>query len=496
MSHYNSKFYSDLILDGIKANLTSKPTYVYVADGVSDTNVVTDEDTSILNQNETTNQIIFGKKVVESDIYSMVKRNNWIGGTVYSAYDDIDQDLGSKQFFVLNSQRSVYKCINNADGAPSTIEPTSLDPVNVQLADGYIWRFMYRLTIAQLANLSTSTLIPFIEDVNVTSNAVPGTIDYIFVDTFGAGYSAVTSGTVSQVIANTVFRIDNNASAISGIYTGSTFFVQSGPGIGSASVIANYNSNSSGRFVTTTDPLVSVNINSGYYISPSVIITGDGENAKARTVVNEDMSIGSIEVLNSGQNYTRATVEISANTVYGIGATARAVVSPLNGHGSDVRSELFANNLLISVNIAGNEFGTVPTDVTFAKFGLIRSLKQSANTDALYTSNTFNHTVVMETSQVNGNFVRGDILSTTNSTGATAVVLAANSTSVTAVYSSPTAFTDLDNLISESGITASINAITAPNVDVRSSDLMSITNINTITRDSESQETINVILNV
>lgn len=496
MSNYNSKFFSGVILDGVSDNLVANPTYVYVADGATDTTVVSAEDASVSNQLATTNELIFGKKITAADVYPMISRYNWASGTVYSAYDDIDQDLGSKKFYVLASNRAIYKCINNADGAESTIEPSSLDPVNVQVADGYTWRYMYRLTVQQLGSLTTSDLIPYIEDANVTANAVPGTIDYMFVDTFGMGYSATQSGIVREVVANTIFKIDNTASPVNGIYKDSSFFIQSGTSIGSISVIANYVSNSQGRFVTTIDPLPDVDINSGYYISPSVVIDGDGVNAKARTVINNDQTIGSIEVLDSGSGYTKADVTIRANTSYGSGATARAIISPLKGHGSDVQSELFANNLLISVNIAGDEFGTIPTDVTFAKFGLIRNLRDPANTAVIYSSNTFNHTVVIETIQVNGNFARGDVITNTADTGLEATVLAANSTVVTAVYNNKLRFTLFDNLINQSGITASITSITQPNIDISKSDLLSVTNINTITRDSDSQETINVILNV
>ncbi len=497
MSYFNSKFYNNVVINSISTNLVADPTYIYVADGITQTVVLSDEDTSLSNVRDTSNKMVFGKKIVAGNILPMINRHNWTSGNVYSAYDDIDQDLGGKQFFVINSGRSVYKCISNNDGALSTIEPTSLDTTSpVKLADGYMWKYLYRLTVQQLNTYATTDLIPFVVDPNVTSNVVAGTIDYAYVDTLGAQYSAVTEGIVSGKISNNVFRIDNAASIANGIYVDSSFYIQSGTSIGSISRISSYTSNSSGRYVSTVDPLPLVDINSGYYISPSVIIDGDGTGAKLRTIVNPDQSIGVVEVVNNGLNYTSASLTIVANTAYGSGATARAVISPIRGHGFDVPTELFANNLLISITMSGDESATIPIGTSFSKFGLVRNLRTTANTAVVYSSNTFNNTVVVNTTQINGNFVKGDILTSTLLTGVKAVVLKANSTQVTAGYQSKIHFTGFDNLINQSGVTASINSIVQPNINTDFADLLSITNVNTITRGIASQETINVILDV
>lgn len=81
-----------------------------------------------------------------------------------------------------------------------------------------------------------------------------------------------------------------------------------------------------------------------YEIGPTVSVTGDGSNAYAIAVVNtaanSNYDIIGIDIINPGSGYTQANVTIYANTNYGVGATARAIISPVYGHGYDSVTEL------------------------------------------------------------------------------------------------------------------------------------------------------------
>lgn len=81
-----------------------------------------------------------------------------------------------------------------------------------------------------------------------------------------------------------------------------------------------------------------------YEIGPTVSITGDGSNASAIAVVNtaanSNYDVVGIDIVNPGIGYTQANVTIYANTNYGTGATARAIISPVFGHGYDAVTEL------------------------------------------------------------------------------------------------------------------------------------------------------------
>ena len=84
-----------------------------------------------------------------------------------------------------------------------------------------------------------------------------------------------------------------------------------------------------------------------YLIGPTVNITGDGTNALAIGIVNNQFgsanNIIGVEIIDEGMNYTYANVQFVANGQYGNGATAKAIIAPINGHGYDPITELGGN---------------------------------------------------------------------------------------------------------------------------------------------------------
>ena len=81
-----------------------------------------------------------------------------------------------------------------------------------------------------------------------------------------------------------------------------------------------------------------------YQIGPTVKVIGDGSNAAAiavvNTAINSKYDIVGVDIINPGSGYTQANVSIYANTNYGSGAKARAIISPVYGHGYDAVTEL------------------------------------------------------------------------------------------------------------------------------------------------------------
>jgi hypothetical protein len=83
-----------------------------------------------------------------------------------------------------------------------------------------------------------------------------------------------------------------------------------------------------------------------YQIGPTIKITGDGSNAAAIAIVNTATNsvydIIGVDIINPGSGYTQANIAIYSNTGIGLvgGATARAIISPVYGHGYDAVSEL------------------------------------------------------------------------------------------------------------------------------------------------------------
>lgn len=168
-----------------------------------------------------------------------------------------------------------------------------------------------------------------------------------------------------------------------------------------------------------------------YQIGPTVNITGDGVGAVAIATVNTSPGTGnavtSITVVDSGRNYTRANVEIYANTLYGNNASGAAVISPLSGHGSDPAGELGARyaGVRVKFDTLENENWYYPARTSIRKVGIIKDPK-FANV-ALTTTN-YNVVDLSLTNQT-GTWQQDEVV-VQNTTNATGIVVSGNSTAV------------------------------------------------------------------
>lgn len=101
-----------------------------------------------------------------------------------------------------------------------------------------------------------------------------------------------------------------------------------------------------------------------------VSIVGDGFYANAFAVLNTSSNtVQSIVVDNLGYGYTHANVTLISS--FGGGATARAIISPPGGHGSDPLTELGGSYLLVNVQIRDTENGVLSTHNDYRQIALI-----------------------------------------------------------------------------------------------------------------------------
>ena len=130
--------------------------------------------------------MIYGKHVTNNDVSHMIDRKNWTSGRVYTQYDHTNGSLRESDFYAIvqeaNSNYSVFKCLFNNNGAPSTDQPTKTetsanDDLYITTADKYQWKYMYELTQSEFNKFATSEKAPLKIDTNVTGNAVSGAID-------------------------------------------------------------------------------------------------------------------------------------------------------------------------------------------------------------------------------------------------------------------------------------------------------------------------------
>lgn len=378
MSNITTKYFSEKIGQAIRRELANGVYYF----AIGRFNPWTDEnnpDTAY----DTTDAIIDfrrnligGKRLKNEDVINLIPRYLWGTGNTYAQYDDTDTALYDKPFYVVNSAENVYKCLFNNGNTASNSEPTLVQNNVFQTADGYIWKYMYSISSANNSKFSTGSYIPVEPNTTISTAAVNGAIEVILLTNPGAGYTGYITGSVAQVVSNTLFRLTSTSSLSvdNFYYNSSAFYIYNGTGEGQLTNISNYVVNASGYYVYTEDALNSpaLDTTSEFRIAPQISITGDGAGAKAVCTVNTstDSLIG-IDVINPGNNYSYANVSIVANPSYGSNATARAIIPPFGGHGYDAHSELGSKLLGFSVFFNNNESGSISTEVTVRQGGII-----------------------------------------------------------------------------------------------------------------------------
>jgi hypothetical protein len=267
------------------------------------------------------NEILFGKYIQSTDISYLINRYDWVSGTVYAMYDDLDTELFTKQFYVSSMEAgviNVFKCLNNNSNAPSTHQPllseTSADDELYQTNDGYTWKYMYTISSSMFSQFATTDYIPVLANSAVVGNATSGSIDSLILNSIGNPLYSTTNGYFndlsvggnSQVYAlqgsdTTILRLSTNTVVLGETVT------QSYAGALANGVISSYSQsntsfvitlkNVSGVFSTsntvymttsnTTSTVYdtttsSISSNNGFYVGSSLYImsgTGAGQIA-------------------------------------------------------------------------------------------------------------------------------------------------------------------------------------------------------------------------
>jgi hypothetical protein len=163
------------------------------------------------------------KRVLPGDAIQVVRRIDWIPpekttgglGFIYDMYrhdyspiktaSSGSTRLYDSDFYVVNSTYQVYKCIYNGtspsdpNGRPSTVEPTGTSTSIITTTDGYRWKYMYTIPVAQVLKFFSSEYIPVLNDSAVNNNASNGEIDTVVIASSGSGYN---NGTFDNVPIN------------------------------------------------------------------------------------------------------------------------------------------------------------------------------------------------------------------------------------------------------------------------------------------------------
>lgn len=335
--------------------------------------------------------MMYGKRVANTDLCMVIDRYNWESGTVYDIYDDDDKNLKTKQFYAVvnaGSYSHVWKCIDNHNGANSTAEPNfgdidSADEV-YETSDKYRWKYMYSVSSTDVSKFATASYFPVIANSDVKDNAVDGAIDMIKITDEGEGYDNYLTNTFSsadiKLNGNVLtYALSSSAASVNDFYTDCILYISSGTGAGQYREILTYFSNASHKVAVINSAFSPAPTNgSEYEIYPKVKVTGDGTEvnvAIGRAIVNTSgNTIDRVEMLNRGSGYKYAVANLLTNDVVSVvsNAALRVIHSPRYGHGYDPEAELYAHRLCISVKLANSESNTIPTKNDIYQIGLMK----------------------------------------------------------------------------------------------------------------------------
>lgn len=134
-------------------------------------------------------EIVSLKRINQTDIAHVVRRVNWVSKTIYAEYDNLDNDLFNKNFYVVNSNLDVYKCIDNFSGSFSTVEPTGKNLNIFTTSDGYKWKYLYSISTADRLKFLTTNWMPVKVNSEVAAVAKDGAIENIKIYNGGLDYS-------------------------------------------------------------------------------------------------------------------------------------------------------------------------------------------------------------------------------------------------------------------------------------------------------------------
>ena len=372
------------------------------------------------------NNMIYGKRVEHTDVARMITRYEWATGTVFDKYSHDDTNIFESNFYTVvndGSQYSVFKCLDNNNGAPSTTAPsflaTSPSDDFYFTADGYQWKYMYPITPVQYNKFTTPGFIPVYSDANVVANAINGSIDNVQVLNGGNNYIAYASGILQEVGTRgnpLAYSIDPaNASTNTNFYNESALKIVAGIGAGQQRKITGYTIVGSQRIVVVENAFeIEPTDASSYEISPLITISGDGTGALARAIVNSvSNTVYSIEITERGSGYTFASASISGNTgVIGEdgGAVCKVIISPVGGHGSDPAEELGCKYVCMSSTFDSNlADGKIIDENDFRVVGLLR--------DPVFNK------VVLSISNTSGLFSPGERLSQSTGSPVAGIVI-------------------------------------------------------------------------
>lgn len=294
---------------------------------------------------------LFMKKISPNDISEVVTKYDWISGTVFAQWDNT-LDMSGLNFYCLTVDNTVYKCLDNVNGSPSTIKPTGNSYGVIKTSDGYLWKYMYTIPSFKRSRFSSSLYMPVqralsntfynkggineviinspginYSDAQLTTIKVTGTttgsgaIGTITVGAGGAitganitnGGSGYTSGVNLSITSSLGVQGSISAVIVSGVVTGITI-ISAGVGyVGGDSIVFTVGGAILIPMVSRINGSITsvkiINAGIGYVSPPTLTVIGTGgtgEYGNSTAIITSVMYQGKIVIVNltdPGLNY-------------------------------------------------------------------------------------------------------------------------------------------------------------------------------------------------
>ena len=507
---------------------------VYVAIGKSDVWSLTTSDTTDTTPftpndhldalGEARANLIGMKKIISTDISHVVPRYTWTSGNSYYAWDSDDASIFDKAFYIITSEFKVYKCIK-AGGGASSIQPTQTLTDPTAESDGYIWKYMYTVSVADAEKFLTNSYMP-VKTVPLSASAVVAatvsssttvvlteTVDELTVgmEVTGNGVTTSPKPTISAINGSTLTLSATQSIAAATKLTFAYANDAAAEAVLSEADYAQYLNQKASRDSATAGGIERIEVTAGgttYSSAPDVVITGDGEGATATAVMTgsgSNKTVASITVNNKGTNYRIADITFTSGG--GSDAAARAVLTPKAGHGVDPVSELGGFFISLNSQLDGNDGGDLTVGNDFRQITLFNEPREYNATPLaglIATADTLKATSYLDfNSSATVSSYTVDELIVGGTSGAQAYVVEIDTSNGYIRYHQNDktgygVFTDGEVVTGQTSNQAdtleSSNAVGAPEVDRASGDILFLENRDPISRTTTQIEDIKVIL--
>ncbi len=466
--------------------------------------------------------MMFTQRIDSADVCLLAKRTDWTTGTVYDEYDDNvsssnqtysgASNLADGNFFIMTDEFKVYKCISNNLNGPSTVKPTSTGTSVFELSDNYNWKFMFQISASDQNKFLDADYIPVRKLTGNPTHDVTGEVDSVTITAGGSGYTSaptvVIQGDGDGLAAGTATIASGAVTGVTITASGSgysfAFISFTGGGgsnatgtvnLGDADSLPALQSAVEGAAVNgTLDRVIVTNAGQDYAASDvQVTVEGDGSGAEASAYVNSATgALTSIRVTNPGSGYSYANVVITNTSAPGTEATARGIISPQGGHGSNAPRELFAHNLGVTVSFSDNDNRDLILGNDFRQISLVKNIQTPAG--VTYTTNTATACYIINVPSV-ASYAVDDIITSDDGGSFTVIQIDSTNKNIYLTSTNPTITSNSTLTNTTQSISSlSINSLTNPEVNNASGEVIYIDNRSPIVRSADQVEQIKALI--